>query len=248
MSTTKLTRKEISADPIHDALIRTVEIIRTRATLIIAAGIGLALLLVGLYFGMRYLESRESGAQREIAKGMDFYHGSVDANAKEDPYAFGPVPVFKSEEAKYRAAANVFGPIASRRGSSKLAVIGRYYLGLCQKQLGQKNEALATLESVANNSVDRTVGYLAKKVLATYYVELGDAKKGQEALQAILKDPQCDLPKEDIYVELSRAFMAQGKKEEALKTLQEAQESAGGGMLQSLVFQEMGRIQRAPGN
>jgi hypothetical protein len=248
VSTTKLTRKEIAADPIHDALIHTIELLRTHSKLILLSGLGLAVLLLGIYFGLNYLDSRDNGAQVELSKGIDFYHGMLDATAKDDPYAFGPTPVFKSEEARNRAASAIFSSVASRRGSSKIAVIARYYLGLCQKQLGQKNEAIATLAIVTNNTSDRTVGYLAKKVLASYYVETGDPKKGQEMLEAMLKDSQCDLPKEDLQVDLSRAFMAQGKRTEALKVLKDAQESGSGGMLQSLIFQELSRIQSNPGN
>ena len=233
MSTTKLTRKEIAADPIHDALISTVEILRARAKIISLAGAALVLLLVGIYFGLHYLDARDNAAQQELAKGMDYYHGMVDAaNAKDDPYANGVVPIFRSDEAKYRAASTFFSSVASRHGSSKIGVIGRYYLGLCQKQLGLKSEAIATLQAVAINTSDRTVGYLAQKVMASYYVETGDAKRGQEILQAMLKDPQCDLPKEDLQVDLSRAYMAQGNRTEALKVLRDAQEAGSGGMLQ----------------
>jgi predicted negative regulator of RcsB-dependent stress response len=247
VSTTKLTRKEIAADPIHDALIHSVEFLRSNARIILMSAAGLAVLLLGIYFGLRYLDSRDRGAQQELAKGIDFYHAMVDAaNAKDDPFAAGPQPAFRSEEARYRAASAIFSSLSSRSG--KIGVLARYYLGLCQKQLGQKDEAIKSLEGVANNTADRTVGYLAKKVLATYYVETGDAKKGQEMLQAMLKDTQCTLPKEDLQVDLSRAYMAQGKRAEAIKVLQEAQEGGGGGMLQSLVFQEMNRIQGNPGN
>ena len=249
MGTTKLTRKEISADPIHDALISTVEMLRARAKIITLAAVGVALVLLAGYLGMDYLQSRDNGAQQELAKGMNFYHGMVDAaNAKDDPYALGPTPVFRNDESKYRAATAIFSSLASHHGSSKLGVMARYYLGLCQQQLGQKAEAMATLEAASNNTSDRTVGYLAKKVMASYYVESGEAQKGQEILQGMLKDPQCDLPKEDLQVDLSRAYMAQGKKAEALKVLQDAQEAGSGGMLQSLVFQEMSRIQSGSGN
>ena len=55
----------------------------------------------------------------------------------------------------------------------------------------QKAAAISTLDGVASNTSDRTVGYLAKKVVASFYVETGDAKKGQEMLQAMLKDNNC---------------------------------------------------------
>jgi tetratricopeptide (TPR) repeat protein len=248
VSTTKLTRKEIAADPIHDALINTVDVLRSRAKIIALSGAGLALVLLGIYFGLQYLETRDNAAQEELGKGMDYYHGTVDAaNAKDDPFASGPTPVFRSEEAKYRAASAVFSAVAARHGSSKIGVIARYYLGLCQKQLGQKSEAIASLEAVGINTADRTVGYLARKVLSTYYVETGDAKKGLDILQGMLKDPQCDLPKEDLLIDISRAYTAQGKGAEALKSLEEAQATGMGGMLQSQVFQELSRIQGSSG-
>ena len=248
MSTTKLTRKQISADPIHDVLISTVEVLRERARMIIMVAAGLLLVAVAVYFGLRYLESRNSAGQRELAKGIEYYHGLTDAKAQEDPYAFGPTPVFRTEEDKYRAANTAFETVVGRYGSSKLGVIARYYLGLTQLRLGKKSEGIASLEATANNTKERTVGYLAKKVLASYWVESGNAKKGQEILEGMLKDPQCELPKEDLQLDLSRALMAQGKRAEALKVLQEAQESGGGGMLQSLIFQELGRIQGSSGN
>ncbi len=248
MGTTKLTRKEISADPIHDALVSTVDFMRAHARTLSLAAAGVLLILLGTYFGLRYLDVRDLNAQKELAKGMDYYHGNVDpANAKDDPYASGPTPVFRTEEAKYRAASAIFSSLASRYGTSKTGVIARYYLGLCQKQLGQKSEAIASLEAVGNNTSDRTVGYLAKKVLASYYVESGDAQKGLDILQTMLKDPQCDLPKEDLMIDVSRAYVAMGKRAEAVKTLEDAQASGAGGMLQSLVFQELSRLQSGSG-
>ena len=248
MGTTKLTRKEISADPIHDALISTVDFLREHAGAIGLACAGFLLVVLGAYFGLRYLDTRDTGAQLELAKGMDYYHAQVDpVNAKDDPFASGPMPVFRSEEAKFRAASTIFSSLASRYGTSKTGVMARYYLGLCQKQLGQKSEAVAALEAVGNNTSDRTVGFLAKKVLASYYVESGDAKKGLDILQTMLKDPQCDLPREDLLIDVSRTYMAMGKREEALKTLEEAQASGAGGMLQSQVFQELSHIQTGSG-
>jgi tetratricopeptide (TPR) repeat protein len=129
-----------------------------------------------------------------------------------------------------------------------MGVMARYYLGLCQMQLGQKNEAIASFEAIENNTVNRTVAFLAKKVLANYYVETGNPKRGVEILQAMLTDPQSDLPKEDLQIDLSRAYMAQGNRAEALKVLQQAQEEGSGEALQSLVFQELSRLQDSSGN
>jgi predicted negative regulator of RcsB-dependent stress response len=248
VGTTKLTRKEIASDPIHDALVGTVEALRARAKVISLSAAGVLAAAVLVFLGLSYLESRDRRAQQELAKGLDFYGAQVDAAAKSDPYASGPMPVFPSDEAKFRAASAVFEPLASRSGSSKIKVVARYYLGLCQKQLGQVKEATATLEAVGSSTAVRTVAYLARKTLAGIYAEAGQPQKGLDILQAMLKDPQCDLPKEEIQIGLARIYAAQGNRAEALKVLQQAQEAGSGSMLQTMIFQELARLQGNSGN
>jgi hypothetical protein len=62
----------------------------------------------------------------------------------------------------------------------------------------------------------------------------------------MIKDPQCDLPREDLRVELARALVAQGKRDEALKVLRDTGD-AGRGLLQSMVARELTRIEGTPG-
>ena len=68
MSTTKLTRKEIAADPIHDALINTVEILRANVRLILMSAGGLAVLLLGVYFGLDSLIRATAAPSRSLRK------------------------------------------------------------------------------------------------------------------------------------------------------------------------------------
>ena len=165
-------------------------------------------LIVGGYFGLKYLGKRETAAQGQLAKAMSFYHGAVDPEATDDPFSKGAVPTFKSDADKYRAAAKEFSDIASGWGFDKVSIVAKYYLGLCQLQLGDKQEAAANLQSVANNSRQRTIGFLAKKVLAAHYLEEGNHANAQD-IQGMIKDPQCDLPKEDLAIQLSQALAAQ---------------------------------------
>jgi predicted negative regulator of RcsB-dependent stress response len=247
VSTTKLTRKEILAeDPVHEMMIRFIEFFRTNGKLIGIVGIGVVAVAVGLYFGLDYLDTREMRAQQQLGKGIDFYHARVDGSALDDPYGKGPTPLFRTHTARYEAAAKEFQSVISQYGSSKLAVLARYYLGLTQLRLGKNEEAVRLLEAVRNNSKDRTVGYLARKVLAKHQLDTGNYKGAQELLQGMIKDPQCDLPREDLRVDLARALEAQGKREDALKVLREARDEAGRSMLQSMVMQELTRIEATP--
>ncbi len=247
MGTTKLTRKEIlSENPIHDGILKIVGFSRSQGKLIGAMGAAVLVIAAGVYFGMQYLERRDAAAQVQLNRGMEFYHGLVSSEAQPgEPYAKGLQASFPSEEAKYEAASAEFAAVVKAYGSSKPAVFARYYLGLCQLRMGQREEAVKTLEWVRHNTKDRTAGYLAKKVLAVHYLDAGNAKESRDILEGMIRDPQCDLPKEALKVDLARAQTALGSHEEALRILREARDEGKAGSLMSLVTQELERLEAA---
>jgi len=243
LSTTKLTRKEILAeDPVHHAMMRLLELFRQRGGTIVAIAAGVIVIALGIYFGAQYLENRGLGAQDQLAKAMDFYHARIDAAAPDNPYGKGGEPLFRTEEAKYRAAAKEFSAVASS-GPSNLAVIAKYYLGLVQLRSGQRDEAIRSLEAVRRDATDRTITYLAKKVLADQYAAAGNSKGAVEILEGMIKDPQCELPKVALQLDLARALDAQGKRDQAVKILKEARQSGDRSMLLSMVIQELGKLE-----
>jgi predicted negative regulator of RcsB-dependent stress response len=247
VGTTKLTRKEILAeDPVHEAIIRLIEFFKANGKnigLIVAA---VVLVAVGVYGGIQYLANREVQAQESLGKGMDLFHAQIAPDATDDPYAKGATPTFRTDQARYQAAAKEFSSLISKYGYSKTAIVARYYLGLAQMQLGQAKEAAQNLESVAGNSKDRTVGYLAKKALAGLYFSAGNHKGARELLEGMIKDPQCILPKEDMNIQLSRVLVAQGKRDEAMKVLRDAgSQGTDFNALKQQVTQELDRLQKA---
>ncbi len=223
MGTTKLTRKQILAeDPVHEAIVQIAEFARANAKKVgIIAAVAI-LIGLGIYIGLQYLERRELQAQELLSKGIEFFHAQIDPDAADDPYAKGPNPVFRNDELKYKAALKEFSSIVSRFGYAKVSIVARYYQGLCQLKLGQKTEALQALEAVASNSKNRTVGYLAKKVLAAESMGAGNYKRAEEILQGMLKDPRCNLPRQELSLQLSEALVALGKRDEAIKVLKDA--------------------------
>ena len=244
MGTTKLTRKQIiGEDPIHDALVNSIERVRANRRNILLGAAAIVVIGIGIIFGMRYMESRDQAAQQLLTRAIDFYHGQIDPTAPDDPMGKGAQPVFRTEEAKYKAASKEFSEVISKYGSSKLAGIARYYLGLCQMQLGQKQEAIRSLESVRDSGRDRTVSHLAKKVLAAIHLESGNHKGAQELLEGMIKDPQCELPKGELKLQLSRALIAQGKRDEGLKVLKEARDESARSSFSSQISQELARLE-----
>jgi predicted negative regulator of RcsB-dependent stress response len=248
VGTTKLTRKEILAeDPVHGAIIQLIEFFKVSGKKIGILAVIVVLLAVGIYGGLQYLDARQGRGQQQLWKGMSYFHAEIAADASDDPYAKGPVPTFRSDAAKYQAAAKEFSSIVSGFGYSKIAVVARYYLGLSQLQLGQKKEAIQNLRTTADNSRERTVGFLAKKVLATEYLNSGNYRGAREILEGMIRDPQYDLPKEDLNIDLSKALVAQGKRDEAIKVLRDA--GAQGqqfSLLKQRLMMELDKLQKTP--
>jgi tetratricopeptide (TPR) repeat protein len=244
VSTNKLTRKEILAeDPVHEAMVHMVEFFKTRGRMIGYIAIAVLALSLAVYGGIQYLDHRETQAQERLAQGIEFFHAQVSPDAANDSFGKGPIPVFKSETAKYQAAAKEFLSLASGYGSSKVSIIARYYLGLAQLELGQNKEAIQNLESVANNSRDRLVGNLSKKVLARSEASLGNLKRSKEILEGMIKDPQCVLPKQDLSIDLSHVLVSLGKRDEAIKVLRDAgSQGPAFGMFQQQVAAELEKI------
>jgi tetratricopeptide (TPR) repeat protein len=222
VGTTKLTRKEILAeDPVHGGILWLIEIFGTHRKAIGVAAIIIIVAALGAYGGAQYLGAKQLQAQEQLGKGIDLFHAAVapDATAASQ----GLTPTFKSDAEKYQAAAKEFSAVAdSGLGNSKLSVIARYYLGLSQLQLGQKKEAIRNLETVSTNSKERTIGNLAKRTLARSYQESGNAAQAAALLEGMIKDAQCDLPKEDLAIQLSKIFVAQGNRDKAIQVLREA--------------------------
>jgi len=247
VSTNKLTRKEIiSEDPVHHALIHSIEFFRMNGAKIGIAVVVVLALTFGIYSVSQYLDKRETQAQNQLARGIEFFNAVVAPDATDDPFAKGLVPTFRNDQAKYQAAAREFSSIASGFAYGEIPVVSRYYLGLCQLQLGQQKEAVQNLESVAGDSKNRTIGFLAKRVIAFSYFNSKNYKGAQEILEGMIRDPKCDLPKEDLSIQLSRVLNAQGKQDEAVKVLREAdvQSPAFGAFKQQLVA-ELERLQKA---
>jgi len=248
VGTTKLTRKEILAeDPVREAMLRLVDFFRINGKTLGIAAIIVLLIAFGGYGVFRYLQNQEIQAQKQLARGMDLFHAEVSEEASEDPDSSGSIPKFKNEKDKYQAAAAELTAVASRRGYSKTAIIARYYLGLSQLELGLEEEAIKNLEAVAGNSRNRTVGFLAKKVLAFVYAGSNNFQEAEKILDGMIKDPQCDLPKAELSLNLSRVLMAQGKKDRAVQVLTEAnsQGPAYSAFNQQLTA-ELDRIKREP--
>lgn len=229
----------------HHAMVHAVDVAGKHRKLIAIGALAVILAAVGVYAGVRVFASRQATAQEQLGKGLSFFHADVRPDAVNDPYGKGPAPSFRSDADKYRAAAKEFSSVVSKVGYSSTAAVARYYLGLSQLRLGQTKEAIQSLEAAGNSSRNRPAGYLAKRALAGAYMASGNNRAAKDILEALVKDPQCDLPKEELSVQLARILDGMGKGGEAVKVLREAgAQSPEFGAYKQLLATEMEKLQK----
>ena len=227
MGTTKLTRKEIlSDDPVRENIIRFVGFLQANRAKIGVAVIVVIVLALGYWALSAYLDTRANAAGAMLGRGMAFFSATISPDAKDDPYAKGDKPLFENDEDKYKAAEKEFSAAAESFGAGEAGKTARYYLGLTQLHLGKNEESKKNLESAAFGSGNRTVGFLAKKALAGLYADSGNEKGAEDLLRGMIKDAKCDLPKEEIGLQLAGILNAMGKKEEAINVLREVSEAS----------------------
>jgi len=247
LGTTKLTRKEILAeDPVHAAMIHLVEAFRTHGIKIVAGAALVLVLLIGGYVGIWYLGRRDVQAGQMLGKGIDLFHALVSPDASDNPYAKGRTPEFRTDAAKYEAARKEFAAIVSDYGHSGVSVIAGYYLGLTQLKLGQTKEAIQSLEEVGGNSEDLTVASMAKMALATHYAEAGNTQQAQGILEGLMKDPQVQIPKQAVGIQLAHVLAAAGKRDEAVKVLRDARDLDAESTLNGQLSVELNRLEGGP--
>jgi len=222
VGTTKLTRKEILAeDPVHGSMIMLVDYFSKNKKIIAIITAAAVFLALGVYGGFIFLEKKDMEGQEILGRGIDCYHAEIDPEAPENPFENGPAPVFKTDSLKYQYAAKEFESIVSGFGYSRVSPIARYYLGLTQLKLGEKEEGVKNLEVVAADSKGKTIGYLAQQVLARLYMESGNYEEARKILETLMADDKYELPREELMIQLSRALTATGNRQEAVKILQE---------------------------
>jgi predicted negative regulator of RcsB-dependent stress response len=247
LGTTKLTRKEILAeDPVHAAMIQLVEAFRTHGIKIVAGAALALVLIIGIYAGIWYLGRRDVQAGQMLGKGIDLFHAQVSPEASDDPYAKGGTPEFRTDASKYEAAKKEFAAIVSDYGRSGVSAIAGYYLGLTQMKLGQTKEAIQTLEEVGGDSKDLTVSSMAKMALATHYAETGSLEQAQGILEGLMKDPQVQIPRQAVGIQLAHVLAAAGKRDEAIKVLREARDLDPDSTLNGQLSVELNRLEGGP--
>lgn len=190
-----LSRHELKEDAFKSAFEEYEHFARTHYREI-AVAIGMALVIIGLVFGLRYLMEREEAiANEQLGQALETFHAYVGA-----PVQGSTAPTFATAKEKYTKALAEFTAAADVKGwatilpTQRAVRVARYHIGLCQAQLGDEAGAIKTLTEAADGR-DAETASLARFALAEQLVQAGKIPDALKLYQTLEDHPTTAVPK-----------------------------------------------------
>ena len=175
-----------------------------------------AILLAGGYAWWR--QSRNGKANTLLAAALTVEEAPVIAPTAPAPGS--PIPVqqpgtYPTEQAKLEAALPPLMKAADAYPSTDAGVAARYHAAGVLASLGRYAEAEQRYQEVVDRAGGRVYGRTAKLGLADVQVLQGKYDNAIKIYQEATTDPKSQLPLDGVLMQLGRAYMKAGKKNEA---------------------------------
>lgn len=186
----RLTRQELKKDELATRLATVQEFFLQNQQQIVKSSAIAALAAVVIIGGILLVRSRQSRAASAFAAALVTYHAPV-LDATPPP---GMGLHFKTDSDKIQQALKQFTEVASRYSWTGQGKFARYYVGLCQRDLGKIPEAEKELNALAGGS-DHELASLAKLALAGMYEESGRNDEAEKLYRDLSNHPTNTVPK-----------------------------------------------------
>jgi TolA-binding protein len=201
----RLTRRELKQDELRTTFEHYEHYIKEHYREILGVT-GIAVVVVGLVVGLRlYSDRQEAEANAQLGAALKTFRayvgmptpGSFDTGSETFPVA----------SAKYKKALAQFSEVIQRFPRTKAAEIARYHMGLCQAQLGNKADAIKTLEE-AGKASDKEIAALAQFALAGEMAASGKVQEAAKIYQYLADHPTSTVPQATALLALADAYRA----------------------------------------
>jgi len=175
-----------------------------------------AILIAGGYAWWR--QSRNANANRLLASALTVEEAPVIAPTAPAPGS--PIPVqqagtYPTEQAKLEAALPALMKAADAYPNTDAGITARYHAAATLAALGRYAEAEQRYQEVVDKAGNRLYGRTAKLGLADVEVLQGKYDSAIKIYQDAATDSNSQLPLDGILMQLGRAYMKAGKKNEA---------------------------------
>jgi len=224
----RLERKHLKEDELAHTLRVAREFVEPRQQMLKNVGIAaVAVLLVVVAVGF-WRERSDSRGEKELAEAMVALNADVvpvgAQGAEGVPAAamLGAAGTFATEEAKLTAALPKLKTAADAYPSSPSGIQARYHMAGALNALGRHAEAVTTFDEVIKQAGESSLyGQMALMGKADAQVQGGQLDAAIETLKGLAAKSGEALPADAILMELARAYVQKGNREEARKAFTE---------------------------
>jgi predicted negative regulator of RcsB-dependent stress response len=212
----RISRKELKQDEVVLEVGKTVEFVQANRDRLIVGGIVAVVLVIGGWGGYTLYSNRQESSSEALGKALETYHAPVRPVSLSD----SPNEItFTTEQQRADAALRQFEPVADKYSMMRAGKLARYYVGLCDVDLGNLPEADKQLSAVVSSG-DSYVQPLARLALAGVQTRENKAADAEQSYRYLVDHPGDSVPK--ITAQLALAdFLGASKPAEAEKIYKE---------------------------
>lgn len=224
----RIERKHLKEDELAHSLRSAREFVEPRQQMLKRVGVvALVLLLGGIGFGL-WREWNSGRGQRELAEAMVALNAEVvpvgvtgDEGVPAAALA-GATGTFATEEAKLKAALPKLKAAADAYPGSPAGIQARYHMAGALAALGRHEEAVAAFDEVIKRAGEGSLyGQMAQFGKADAQSRGGQVDAAIETYKGLAARNSDDLPADAILMQLARAYVRKGNRDEARKTFTE---------------------------
>jgi tetratricopeptide (TPR) repeat protein len=169
---------------------------------VVAWSVGVVLAVAVLIGSIVVFQKRETAANQLLGQAMDIYETPLtQPNAPAEPGA----TTYATAAERAKAAYPLFRQAADQYGWLKAGEMGRYFAGVSELDMGQKQGAEADLEK-ATHAGDANLAALAKIALANLYAQTGRNSQAVTVFQDVIAHPTTTVPKAEAQLQLAAMY------------------------------------------
>jgi len=224
----RLERKHLKEDELAHTLRVAREFVEPRRSTLKNVGIAAVVVLLGVIAVGFWRERTDSRGQKELAEAMVALNaevvplGAKGAEGMPAAAMLGATGTFATEEAKLAAALPKLKAAADAYPSSPAGMQARYHMAGALTALGRHAEAVTAFDEVIKQAgEDSLYGQMAVMGKADAQAQGGQLDAAIETWKGLAAKSGEALPVDAILMELARAYVQKGNREEARKTFTE---------------------------
>jgi predicted negative regulator of RcsB-dependent stress response len=187
----RISRKELKQDEVVLEMSKTVEFVQVHRDRLILGGIVAAVLIIGGWGGYLLYSNRSESASEGLGKALETYHAPVRPVSLAD----SPNEVtFTTEQLRADASLRQFQQVADKYSMMRTGKLARYYVGLCQLDMGHLADADKDLNAAVSTG-DSYVQPLARLALAGVQARENKAADAEQNFRYLVDHPSDTVPK-----------------------------------------------------